>query len=224
MTQNKSCFAVWQLVFAALLLSSNFVLSKEKVPFNQMVFPPEIQSCPLLFVDSAIYLGGKSWLSDNEAPEYIPFINTFIEHQKTERNITHQLISINDLVDFPVEEYRFFIQPVFLEIIAAGFGKPVSSFWVSYMFIDRKTNKKYDPYAGVNDFYKGPTYGMNNLDPPRQKNYFKTLKRILKNLESKGPEKTYKKEWKIQNRENWGYYISIGLVTIAVPVIGVIIG
>jgi hypothetical protein len=204
------------LLFFLIIANIGF---SENIPYVQLVFPKDIHKFPLLFVSEL----------EGEDNIYNPFIKKFILKQAKTRNINHKLILAKDLNNYAINEYKYQITPVYLNLttFSSEYGTHYSKI-VSFIIIDRETGKQYRPFASVRPISKSSynaAYPNDQLKPVKTNDYFKKLEKIINGFENKGSSKTFKKELKKQRRNGTRMIIPMIVVfTVSGPITAILIG
>jgi len=194
-----------QVFYILFILSTNSSICQ--LPYNQLVFPDEIHKYPLLFISEI----------NNRKNEYNYTIEKFIEKQE-KRGFDHHLIEKTDLKKYNKNKYRYVVYPTFISVLTFYDRGSRFSKNITYYFYDRQTGKRYRDFARSrtpNKEHFDPSYPTTDLYPAETKNFTKDLSRIIRNLEKKGVEKTFRKEWNVERRAERVFYGGV----IALPVI-----
>lgn len=192
----------------------NLGTSVSQDPYFKLIFPADVNDYPLLFVSEI----------DSFQNKYNHSIEKFIK-KDNKRQPGHKLLTKEEFSTYSLIEYKYAVYPTFVTVYnGSGSG---SKSVISYFFYNRKNDTKYRVYAQAKHVPKGQFdkyYPQRNLKAEKPQNFPKDLLRIIRNLDKHGTKKTFEKEQVHQKKDRIIFWSITGVITLAVPEIGILIG
>lgn len=208
-------------IFLFVYLFSSNTFSQINVSYDEMVFPSDMNKYPILIegITKSSFAQYDDGISE--------LINSFIAEQDKKKEMVCILVRERiDSVQLPASRYKYVIRHELIEVQWSGQAN-YKTHDLTFYFYDRINNKRYRPYGrpvvprGAQD----PNYP--DVVSNGQHTFFQELKKIYKNLNEFGPEKTFRKELKKQNSkkiQKVAFSVVLGGLTLGLIIAAVVSG
>ena len=166
--------------------------------YSKFVFPEDCHAYPLLFRMDWIY--DSKVISVFEEKRVRKYLGAFLRENDFPGELNHKEVTKNELKNYSKEIYKYEVRGVTLKSVSNASSGSSEGHSVSFQFIDRQTQKKYELFGKMTDCYNGVDGLKFFVSPLKTKTFFESLRRITDNLREFGPKKAWDVERELQNR------------------------